>query len=67
MAKSDDSRLFENSQRLMTYREVADYLGVTVRVLYKWADKGKLTKIELSPKCVRFEPEEVRKLGRQEG
>lgn len=47
--------------RLMTAGEVADYLHVEVKTIYKWSSQGRIPCIKFSKKCVRFELEKVRR------
>lgn len=45
--------------QLVTYPELAEYLGVTVRYLYQLVKKGRIKPIRIGPSCSRFDLEEV--------
>lgn len=47
--------------RLLTVGEIADYLQVKVKTIYKWSSQGRIPCIKFSKKCVRFELEKVRR------
>lgn len=47
--------------RLLTVGEIADYLHVEVKTIYKWSSQGRIPCVKFSKKCVRFELEKVRK------
>ncbi len=44
---------------LMTYRECADYLKVSVYAVMTWAQHGVIPCIRLSRRCVRFDKAQV--------
>lgn len=43
----------------MTYKEVADYLKVSVSAVRKWVREGKLRAYRIGYKTVRFKKEDV--------
>lgn len=43
----------------MSYKEVADYLGVSVSTVRKWVSQGKLRAYKVSHKTVRFKKEDI--------
>jgi excisionase family DNA binding protein len=45
--------------RLLTYKETADLLRVTVRTVRTWAKSGDLRAVRLGPGAVRFDPADV--------
>lgn len=48
------------SERLWTYRDVAEYTGMPEGTLRSMACKGQIPHVRLSPRCARFEPDQVR-------
>ena len=45
--------------RLLTGREVADQLGVSVKTILRWAGSGELPAIRLSNRAIRFRESEI--------
>jgi excisionase family DNA binding protein len=41
--------------KLATAKELADYLGVHVKTVLKWARAGAIPVIRLSKRCLRFD------------
>jgi predicted site-specific integrase-resolvase len=48
--------------RLISRREIADFLGVHMITVRRWEAKGMLTPIKISERVVRYHPEDVMKL-----
>lgn len=46
--------------RLLTATEIADFLQVEVKTIYKWSSQGRIPCVKFSGKCVRFDLEKVR-------
>jgi excisionase family DNA binding protein len=46
------------TERLLTAREVADRLGLSVETVLRWAKRGRLPAIYLSSRAIRF-PEDA--------
>jgi excisionase family DNA binding protein len=44
---------------LLTADQVAEQLGITRRFVWRLAREDKLPRVELGPKCVRFDPADV--------
>jgi excisionase family DNA binding protein len=47
--------------RLLTVREIADYLRVNPMTVYKWTSQVRIPCIKFSGRCVRFELEKVKR------
>lgn len=45
---------------LLTIGEIADYLRISEKTLYKWSSQGRIPCIKFSNRCVRFDIEKVR-------
>jgi excisionase family DNA binding protein len=45
--------------RLLTARELADRLGVSVETVLRWARRGKLPAVYLSSRAIRFREDEI--------
>jgi excisionase family DNA binding protein len=46
-------------QRLITYAELAEYLGVSVRYILILVKKGRIQRIKLGKRSVKFDLEDV--------
>ena len=44
---------------LLTSQQVADILHVSLRTLQKYRDEGRLNYVRISPRIIRYYPEEV--------
>ncbi len=55
------------SSKLMTIRDVADYLGVPVNTLYQWRTKGYGPAGRRIGKYVRYRPQDVEAWVEQQG
>ncbi|WP_019808769.1 helix-turn-helix transcriptional regulator [Saccharomonospora halophila] len=55
------------SSKLMTIRDVADYLGVPVNTLYQWRTKGYGPEGRRIGKYVRYRPQDVETWVEQQG
>ena len=44
---------------LVTAEEIARLIGVTRRTISAWARKGKIPRIKITGKVVRFDPDQV--------
>lgn len=64
--RSDVERLLPRRDTVMTSKEVADYLGVSVRTVYKLTREGKLTPVPSSTRSRMYSRAEVEALGRGE-
>lgn len=49
-------------KKLMTGKQVADRLAVDPRTVRRWSAEGKLTRIRLSPRVIRYDEAEVQAL-----
>jgi excisionase family DNA binding protein len=49
----------EQKQRLLKAEEIAVMLGLKVQTVYTMARRGKLEKVKLSRKCLRFRADDV--------
>jgi predicted DNA-binding transcriptional regulator AlpA len=49
------------SNALLNARELAGLLSVDVWTIRRWASMRKLPSIKLSARCVRYDPEQIRK------
>lgn len=47
---------------LLTLREAAAQLRVSKRTLLRWATQGRLTKVQLSPTCIRYKASDLLRL-----
>jgi excisionase family DNA binding protein len=47
------------TERLLTARELADRLGVSVETVLRWARRGKLPAVYLSSRAIRFREDDV--------
>ncbi len=45
----------------MKAEEIADFLQVELKTIYKWSSQGRIPCIKFSKKCVRFELDKVRR------
>ena len=54
-------RRLSPEDRLLTVEEIAEYLQVEKKTIYKWSSQGRIPCIKFSGKCVRFELEKVRR------
>ena len=54
--KSDIS---PQEKRLLNAREAAEYLGLKEQTVRQWASMGKLPKVKLGGKCLRFDVVEL--------
>ena len=55
-------QILENGiERLWDAGDVADYLKVSEKTIYRWADQGTIPSLKIGKKLVRFRPEEVAK------
>lgn len=50
---------------MLTRREAADYLQISIRTLERWALEGKLIPVRLSPATVRYRRSDVEHLIKQ--
>jgi len=48
--------------RLLTVRELAERLGISVGTTYHWLSQGRLPCVRFSSRCVRFREGDVEKL-----
>lgn len=55
------------SSKLLTIRDVADYLGVPVNTLYQWRTKGYGPEGRRIGKYVRYRPQDVETWVEQQG
>jgi excisionase family DNA binding protein len=46
-------------ERLLTIKEVADLLSVSIATLYEWSRQGLIPSVKLSPKALRFSESEI--------
>lgn len=46
------------AEKLLTYKHMADALGVSERTVWTWVRDGHIRTVPLGPKCVRFHPAE---------
>ena len=47
--------------KLMTYKECADYLRISVNTLYSWTQRGLVPSIQISRRCTRFDRAAIEK------
>lgn len=45
--------------RMLSARQVADRLGVNPKTVHRWASEGRLTRVRLGPRVIRFHQSEV--------
>lgn len=50
----------ESSDRLRKASDIAEILGVSEKMVYRWAETGHLPCVKISPRCLRFDPAEIR-------
>jgi excisionase family DNA binding protein len=55
----EDVYVTTTRKRLVTAQEVADRLGLAVSTVRWAAWAGKLPAIRMSPRCIRFDPDEI--------
>jgi predicted site-specific integrase-resolvase len=48
-----------NTNRLLTEQEVADLLHLKPKTIADWGRAGKLTRVKLSTRCVRYREQDV--------
>jgi excisionase family DNA binding protein len=48
--------------RLLTVRELAERLGISVGTAYHWLSQGRLPCVRFSSRCVRFRESDVKEL-----
>jgi excisionase family DNA binding protein len=48
--------------RLLTIRELAERLGISLGTAYHWLSQGRLPCVRLSSRCVRFREGDVEKM-----
>lgn len=48
-------------RQLLTPEEVAGYLQVAVKTIYKWSSEGTIPAVKISSRCVRFNVAQVDK------
>jgi len=53
--------------RLLTVRELAECLGVSVGTTYHWLSQGRLPCVRFSSRCVRFRESDIEKMLEQLG
>ncbi|MCB0364764.1 MAG: helix-turn-helix domain-containing protein [Bdellovibrionales bacterium] len=55
-------QILENGiERLWDVSDVAKFLNISKKTIYRWADQGTIPSLKLGKKLVRFRPEEVAK------
>jgi len=47
--------------KLLTVKQIADYLQIKPKTIYKWTSQGRIPCIKFSGRCVRFDLEKVKK------
>jgi len=54
------------SEKLLTARQVAEFLSIDESTVYKWADQGRLCYVDLGKdggkRCLRFRKPDIEKL-----
>lgn len=53
---------FTHADRLVTPREAAHLLGISITTLYKFCRQDKLTPVKHGPRCTRFRMSEIQAL-----
>ncbi len=53
---SDD---LSNLQKFLTVHQIAEYLGISARTLYRIVEEGKIGHIKISDRCIRIRREAV--------
>lgn len=53
--------------RLLTVRELAERLGISVGTVYHWLSQDRLPCVRFSSRCVRFRESDVQKMLEQLG
>lgn len=53
------SQFFDNSKNLLSAKQVATYLNVSVKTVYKWVDRGVLDAQRIGPKLIRFDRDKI--------
>lgn len=53
------SQFFDNSKQFLSAKQIALYLNVSVKTVYKWVDRGLLEAEHIGPKLIRFDKEKV--------
>ena len=51
----------KSEDRLLTVKQIAGYLQVKLKTIYKWTSQGRIPCIKFSGRCVRFDLEKVKK------
>lgn len=46
-------------KKLLDVTEAAEYLGVAEKTLYKWVSLKKIPYVKLSPKCLKFDIQDL--------
>lgn len=54
--------IYDLNEKLLTVKQIADYLGVSKRYVYQLIHKGVIKRVEKLPGVVRVHPEELAKL-----
>jgi excisionase family DNA binding protein len=49
-------------ERLLTYREAADLLGVSYSSIVRWTENGRIKTIRLGERIPRIHPDEIKRL-----
>ena len=60
MAESQDSKLFDNLDQLITYEQLSKWLCISVSTLEKYVHRREIPAIKLNAKVVRFRVEDVK-------
>jgi excisionase family DNA binding protein len=55
-----ESSKAQDRRGLLTPQEIASYLQISDKTIYKWSSQGRIPCIKFSKKCVRFDLEKVR-------
>lgn len=58
-------KMNENDRKLITPKEAAEFLGVSLRTLWWWRIKGIIPAYRLSHGVVRFDIDELLKIARE--
>jgi excisionase family DNA binding protein len=54
-----NSQFFDNSKKLLSAKQVASYLNVSVPTIYRWVDKGMIDVERIGPKLIRFDKDKI--------
>ena len=58
----DSERRFDESKSILTAKETAKYLNITLPTLHNWVKQGKISKLKIGGRRTGYKLEDVKKL-----